>query len=133
MPQLRVLWLSHYPRVADVRALVVSSSITTLSLQQTSVTDQGIAGLERMPSLSELVVAHTAVTDVRRFAQRTMPMASCSRRPHEDDRRASRRPRVDHMNHDSFSTCFFRTTRATRHGDVMLQRFQAEEPRRRPR
>jgi hypothetical protein len=59
MPQLRVLWLA--------------TSITTLSLQQTSVTDQGIAGLERMPNLCELVVAHTAVTDVRRFVQRTMP------------------------------------------------------------
>jgi hypothetical protein len=71
--QPRVLWLSHCPRVTDVRALSVSSSISTLSLQQTWVTNQGIAGLERMPNLSELVFAHTAVTDMRRFAQRTVP------------------------------------------------------------
>jgi hypothetical protein len=97
MPKLRVLWLSRCPRVTDVRALIGSTSITTLSLQQTSVTDQGIAGLERMPNLCELVVAHTAVTDVRRFVQRWLPWPR-GRRPHEDDRRASRHSRVDYMN-----------------------------------
>jgi hypothetical protein len=73
MPQLRVLQLSHCSLVTDVRALTASSSIARLFLQHSSVSNQGIAGLENMPSLCELLVSSTAVTDVRQFAQRSPP------------------------------------------------------------
>jgi Leucine-rich repeat (LRR) protein len=73
MPQLRVLSLSHCSLVTDVRALTGSSSIARLFLQHSSVSDQGIAGLENMRSLCELLVSSTAVKDVRQFAQRSPP------------------------------------------------------------
>jgi hypothetical protein len=74
MPQLRELVLCGCPGITDVRGLIASTSLVTLMLQGSPVTNDGISGLERMTQLKTLGLTRTKVDDVSFLFQRSQPL-----------------------------------------------------------